>query len=223
MEFERIDIEGNQDLGVFGAISEEYAIVPRELDEKLREVIGKTLDVKIISSSIDGSSLIGSLTEINSNGIIVSETISEDEINNLKETNLDIEFISGLMNASGNLVVSNNKKALVHPDISDEDKQKIEDTLNVDVLPTQISGVKNVGAAVALNNKGALIHSKVDDEKIKEIEDFLGIPTGIGTVNHGSPMVGSGILTNDKGFLVGSRTTGHELGRIENTLFGEEE
>lgn len=221
MNFERLEVQGNQDLGVYITASQKYALVPQEIENKLKEVIAKTLDVETISSSIEGSSLLGSLTEINSNGIVVSGMITEDEIKKIEETKLEIGFISGNMNASGNLVVSNKNKALIHPDLSKNDVEKIQKTLNVDTLSTKISGIKNVGAAAALNDQGALIHPKTDDKKVKKIEEFLDVPTKTGTVNYGSPMIGSGMVTNNKGFLVGTRTTGHELGRIENSLFEE--
>ncbi|PTD94040.1 translation initiation factor IF-6 [archaeon SCG-AAA382B04] len=225
MKFERLEFFGNQDLGVYISSSQDYAIVPRELEAKIKKVISNTLDVEVISSTVEDSSLLGSLVEMNSKGIIVSGMINDDEIEEISKTNLDLDFISGNMNASGNLVVSNNKKALVHPDLKKEDKQKIKNTLNVDIMSTSISGVKNVGAAAIINNNGALLHPKTSDKKIKKIEDFLEIPIEVGTVNYGSPLVGSGAVANDKGFIIGTRTTGHELGRIENTLFveGEEE
>lgn len=225
MKFERIEVFGNQDLGVYISTSQEYAIIPSKLDEKIKKVVSKTLEIELIPSSVEGSSLLGSLAEINSSGIVVSGMITEEEQERIKETDLKIGFISGSMNASGNLVVSNDNKALVHPGLSDEDKQKIKETLDVDVHPTSISGVKNVGAAAVVNNRGVLIHSKASDKKVKEIKEFFEIPTKVGTVNYGSPLVGSGIVANDEGFLVGTRTTGHELGRIEETLSleGEEE
>ncbi|OKY79203.1 MAG: Translation initiation factor 6 [Candidatus Methanohalarchaeum thermophilum] len=222
MNFQRLDLFGTQTIGVYLSTSNEYALVPHNLEEKEINAIEDTLEVKTIKTTVGESNLLGSLTEINSNGIIVSGIATEDEIDTIKENGLNFGVISEKMNTSGNLVLANDKLALTHPDLPKEELEKVEDVLDVEVIRTSISGIKTVGSAAVITNKGILLHPMVRDEKITEISNQLGIKADVGTVNYGMPLIGSGMVANDNGFLVGSRTTGPELGRLEEILYNEE-
>ena len=50
------------------------------------------------------------------------------------------------------------------------------------------------------------------------LEEALGVPSGIGTANFGSPLVGAAVVCNANGGLVGTKTTGVEMHRIEDVL-----
>lgn len=122
------------------------------------------------------------------------------------------------LNAVGNIVLTNDSAALVHPELSDRALEAISRTLKVDVYRGTIAGIKNVGMAGVVTNKGLLVHPKVTVSERETLEEIFGFPVNIGTTNFGTQMLGSGLLANSKNFVAGSDTTGPELGRIEEAL-----
>jgi translation initiation factor 6 len=50
------------------------------------------------------------------------------------------------------------------------------------------------------------------------VEEYLGFEIGLGTLNMGSPIVGSAVVANSNGFIVGGLSSGHEIGRVEESL-----
>ncbi|WGI16767.1 translation initiation factor IF-6 [Methanonatronarchaeum sp. AMET-Sl] len=222
MLFERLEVFGSQMVGVYCSASNDYALVPTGMKQKVIKAIEKTLEVEAIELTIGDSVLVGCLSEINKNGILVSDIAGEKEIEILKnETGLEIEILSEGMNTSGNLVLSNDTNALVHPDLDGKYIKKIQETLDVEIIKTAISGIKNVGAAGVVNNKGILLHPMVNENELNEISSKFGLNAAVGTFGYGMPMVGSGVVANNNGFLTGKKTTGPELGRIEEALFSE--
>ena len=73
----RINFRGNSVLGVFARCTEDFVLLPREADNELKQTIEKLLDVTAISTSLDGSSIIGCLCCGNSKGFLVSEKANE--------------------------------------------------------------------------------------------------------------------------------------------------
>jgi len=209
-------------VGVYCSVSNEYALMPEGLKENVIKTIEKTLEVEAVQLTIGDSVLVGCLSEINQNGILVSDIASDEEIQHLEsKTNLDAAVLSEGMNTSGNLILSNESHALVHPDLNDKYIDVIKDILNVEVIKTSISGIKNVGAAGVANDNGVLLHPMVSEQELKEISNKFGLTANVGTFGYGMPMVGSGVIANNNGFITGNKTTGPELGRIEEALFSE--
>ncbi len=220
MLFERLEVFGSQMVGVYCSASNEYALVPTGVKEKVKKAIEKTLDVETIDITIGDSVLVGCLSEINENGILVSDIAGKEEIDKLKDkTGLDVGILSEGMNTSGNLVLANESHALVHPDLDNKYLETIKNVLEIEVIKTSISGIKNVGAAGVVTNNGILLHPMVSEKELKEISEKFKLKAEVGTFGYGMPMVGSGVVANNNGFLTGNKTTGPELGRIEEALF----
>ncbi|OUJ19376.1 Translation initiation factor 6 [Methanonatronarchaeum thermophilum] len=220
MLFERLEVFGSQMVGVYCSASNEYALVPTGVKEKVKKAIEKTLDVETIDITIGDSVLVGCLSEINENGILVSDIAGKKEIDKLKDkTGLDVGILSEGMNTSGNLVLANDSHALVHPELDNKYLEIIKNVLGIEVIKTSISGIKNVGAAGVVTNNGILLHPMVSEKELKEISEKFKLNAEVGTFGYGMPMVGSGVVANNNGFLTGNKTTGPELGRIEEALF----
>ena len=81
----RVDVVGNPNAGIFIQVTDDVALVPYNLiDEKIR-LVEEVLEVPAVKTSISGSSLIGSLSVANSNGIVVSPHVLDREVEQRSE------------------------------------------------------------------------------------------------------------------------------------------
>ena len=128
-------------------------------------------------------------------------------------------LLTGTMNAAGNVILVNDKVAIIHPEMEKEKAQEIGEFLGVDVLQKSLGGIKTVGMAGAATSKGVIVTPRSTEQEITRIEEFCGVPVGTGTINMGTGLVGTGLLVNTRGYIAGAQTSGFELGRIED-VFG---
>ncbi|MGP8328865.1 MAG: translation initiation factor IF-6 [Methanosarcinaceae archaeon] len=210
-----LNIYDNPIIGVFATCTEDVALVPIGTRSTVCDSLAKFLDVRVISTLIGGSTVIGSLACGNSNGFLIPNIADPDD---LKDVGLPVSTLPGKLSAVGNIVLANDSAALVHPDMPKRSMDIVSNTLGVDVYRGTIAGLNTVGMAATVTNKGLLIHPRATQSEIDNLKDIFGLPMNIGTSNFGSQHVGSGLLANSKGYVVGSKTTGHELGRIEDAL-----
>ena len=210
---------GSPYVGVFAEATDDYVAVRPDLDEDIVENLGEELAAPVIPTTVGGSATVGALLAGNENGVLVSGRATDREVEQLEEaTELPVSKIPGRINAAGNVVLANDSGAFVHPDLSREAVQVVQETLAVPVTRGNIAGVQTVGTAAVANNRGALCHPKTTDDELDVIEEALDVHADIGTINYGGPLLGSGLLVNDAGYVVGQDTTGPELGRIEDAL-----
>ncbi len=215
----RLDFNGNPHVGVYCRANNEIAFIQPFLPKKDLEEIKRALHIKLIELTIGGSTIIGSLLAMNSNGVIVADFIEEEEIAKIEENfKGEILVIDDKFNASGNNILTNDYGAIVHPLFKDETIKKIKKTLDVNVKRGTIAGLNTVGMLAVATNKGVLCHPKISNDEKKLIEDVLGVEVKIGTVNHGMPYVGAGVVANEYGAITSTNTTGIELSRIEDAL-----
>ena len=210
-----ITIQESPIIGAFATCTEDVALVPLGTPENIRDDLGQMLQVNVVETLINGSTIVGSLCRGNSNALLVprgSTIRGQDKIG------IPIYELPGKLNAIGNVVMVNDTAALVHPELSDRAVEAIEKALKVDVRRGTIGGVKTVGMAGIATNKGLLVNPRVTSLELEVLEELFGLPVGLGTTNFGTQMVASGLIANSKGYVAGSQTTGHELGRIEDAL-----
>jgi translation initiation factor 6 len=213
----KLDINGNPFIGVYCHASEDFALVPYELSESGQSKIAECLDVEVIQTSIARSSLIGVLVCSNSHGLIVTNFAEEKELKAVSGQ-LNILYISDVLNAVGNNILVNDKLAMVHPDFDSETIKEIGDTLDVEVVKGTLAKQKTVGAQGVVTNKGLLCHPHTTKKELEGLKKKYGVDGDVGTANYGTPLVGACMIANSKGAVVGSTTTPIELGRIEEAL-----
>ncbi len=213
----KLNISGSPVLGVFAACTDELVFVSGNTSPETIKDLEESLGVIAVSSSVGGSSIVGSLLRGNCRGVVVAGLIYDKELRAFRK-HTKAAKLTGELNAAGNLILANDTAAIVHPDLSDKSVGIIKKALDVDVKRGTIGGLKTVGMAGIATNKGVLVHPKSTPSEIGVIEELFNLPVDIGTVNFGSPLVGSGILANGKGYVVGEDTTGPEISRIEDTL-----
>jgi translation initiation factor 6 len=212
---------GSPYVGVFARATDRVLVVRNDADEELVDALADELAVPAVTTTIGGSATVGSLVAGNGNGLVVTGRITDRERDRLADAvgeDVVIGALPGRRNAAGNVVLANDTGAYVHPELSDDAVDVVEDTLDVPVERGELGGVRTVGTAAVATNDGVLCHPKATEAELAALDDHLGVHADVGTVNFGAPLVGSGLLANDNGYVVGEDTSGPELTRIEQTL-----
>ena len=217
MPIARVNFDHLPFLGVLALTTDKIALLPRHFSVR-EKVVLDALDVRAVRASINKSSLIGVLAAGNSNGLVTSNLLEAEEERFLGELGIKVASVPGKHTAMGNMVLANDRGALVSPDLSAEALELIGETLGVPTERGTIAGIKNVGAAGVATNKGALVHPDASSEELKAVEEILQVPVDVSTACGGVKYVGVCMIANSHGALVGETTTGPELGRIESAL-----
>ena len=216
-----LSLNGDPNIGVFARAFDDVAFVPIDSPEEFKTKIAEALDVDVVETFIQGSSVIGLLLTGNSNGFVASGLIQDSELDILQDYG-DVLLLGEEMNAAGNVILANDSFAVVHPDMSSEMRRMVGEFLKVPTIPMSFAGVGTVGMSCAITNSGILLPARSAPEEIAKLESQIPVqdfPVGTGSVNMGSNMIGAGMIINNKGYLAGNTTTGFELGRIED-VFG---
>jgi translation initiation factor 6 len=177
------------------------------------------LNVKLAYTSLSGSMLIGALVCANSNGMLLPNSVREEELTEIRRVfDGTITIMETKKTAYGNLVLASDKGAVADPRIKESDVQKIAETLGVEVLQTEIAGLPYVGSLAVVTNKGVLAHPLLKEEERKILEQAFKVPVDVGTINCGIPYVGTGLIANSHSAVAGSMTTGPEMFIIGNAM-----
>jgi translation initiation factor 6 len=212
-------IAGSPSVGVYSLATEKVVIVPKWVPIKKAERISRWLNTRLIHCTMGGSVLIGALACANSNGILLPNFTREEEYEVIKqEFEGHVHVMETKKNAYGNMVLANDRGAIVDPRLKEADLKIISDTLCVEAVTGEIAGLPYVGSLAVATNKGVLSHPLINDSERKKLEEVLHVPADVGTVNLGVPYVGTGLIANSHAAIVGTFTTGPEIFIIGNAL-----
>ena len=220
----KYQIFGRNSIGVYLAVNNIFGLYPSTLIKSAVEKIKSVFTEPLYPFSINNSNLIGVYTASNKNGIIVPHIIRDDELNNLKqysqENNKDynIGVFKSLDNAFGNLIVCNDKGAIISSFLKDY-KKKVEEILGVETIVYEFANNFLPGSISLANNNGCLVHPLTKDGEIEQINSILKVKeTDVSTVNRGIPYISSGAIVNDRSGIFGLECTGPEMMRLTNVL-----
>jgi translation initiation factor 6 len=212
-------IVGSASIGVYSLANDKFILIPPMVPLIKAERTAEWLKVQLVHTSVGGSVLAGALACANSNGILLPNSIRDEELAAIQAVfEGDITVMETKKTAYGNLVLANDNGAVVDPRFKDSEIMQIADTLGVEVIPGEIAGLPYVGSLAVATNKGVLAHPLLDAEERKLLEDILKVPVDVGTVNCGIPYVGTGLVGNSHAAVAGSMTTGPEMFIIGNAL-----
>lgn len=219
MVIHKYDVYRSPNVGLFVRTNNDTLLLPFGFAETKAKKLIEYLDVeKIIHVSIAGTRLMGPMTVMNNNGILLPYTVSDDEIRILKQTGLNVDRLKSKFTAIGNLISANDKGALVSNLFKGEADQNIKDILGVPLQTFSIGGYVQVGSMIVATNAGAIVHPMANDSEISRISEILQVEAEPATVNGGSPFLSSGIIANFSSVIVGNLTTGPELIMISRAL-----
>ncbi len=204
-------------LGVYLRTWEDYTLVPRNSDRDIKSMASHYLKTEPIEMTIGGSNLLGSMAVMNSNGMIFSNIVTEEELKNIPK---DVNFavLEDNLNAVGNNILANNKAALIHEEFSDESVRTIREVLGVEVVKGKFKEVRTVGSSGLITSSGLVIPPNMTDDEIDELGKIFGVKGRVGTANFGSLYIGASVVSNSKGALIGEDSTTVEISNIEEAL-----
>ncbi len=212
---------GSSNVGVFCIATDKYVFVPFDAPEKVDRIFGEILRVEVKRVQIGGSKLLGVLAVANSRGIVLPRTARDVEVEQFSKLGMEVAVLDCKYSALGNLIVANDRGAIVSPILPRDTVKTIEDVLGVEVVQCEVAGSPLVGSIIAASNKGALVTPEASADDLKLVSDVLKVPADIGTVNRGRPYVRGGMVVNSFGAVVGEETTGPEIMRIVQVFGGQ--
>jgi len=214
-----IDIYRSPNIGIFMRCNDRFLLIPKGLAETKTDRLCQSLMVTAVPTSIGESRLIGALTSMNSNGILVSRLAEENEILEIKtSTGLNVSRLESKLTAVGNLVAANDRCALVSPALDPRAVSQVKDVLGTEVERTPIAEYYQVGSLVVATNTGAAVYPGLAEKEVERLGSMLGVDAYPTSVNRGVPYVASGLIANSKNAVAGSQTTGPELVFITRAL-----
>ena len=215
----RTDFEGDSCVGAYGIATDSFVFTSSNMSEKALDTIERTFNLPLVQSTIATLDAVGLVSVATSNGILVPYTTSDDELEQIRTSSgVNVDWIDNKMTALGNIIITNDNGAMCHPDFDFKSRQKISDTLGVEVIPGSIAKLPIVGANTVATNKGAIVHPLATEGEIELLAQLLKVDVEVGTVNRGSPFTSLGVLANIDGMIAGTETTGVELAHISQVL-----
>ena len=208
----RYDVYRSPNIGVYLKANDNFLFIPKGFADSKAEKLQSFLNVQCIRTSIAQTRLLGPLSVMNNNGILVPKITEDYEIQELKKTtDMTVERTQMKLTALGNLIVANDKAGLASPIVPKESLKQIQDVLGVPIEYMSIDTYHQMGALVVSTKLGAAVYPKTSEQKMNLIKESLEIDVEAVTVNGGVPFVASGVIANSKSVVVGSLTTGPEL------------
>ncbi len=220
MEAAKYRIMGSDYVGVFATATDDFVFAGAGLTKNGKDMLAATLGVRCVDVTVSGSDLIGIFSRANSNGIVLSNLVLDEEVEGLKGMDLDVNIsvIKSSLNALGSNILANDRIAIINPDYSKTDEEEIADVLGVETIRAKMDGFKTVGANNILTNKGLVINNRGTALEKNEWDRFSGFDSVRTTANTGSLAIGLSVIANSNAVVTGEGTTGFELARIMEAL-----
>lgn len=218
-KIERFEFVGSSNIGAFSRVTDHWTLQSPS-NEPTTKSLADLFENQPLTTTIGQSTLVGFLTAGNKNGILVPHIILDEEIEFLTKT-LDSQILSldSKLTALGNLILVNDRAALVSPDFSKSDLQTIRDALGVEIEVRNLADSGLVGSYCVVSNKGLLAHTDISEDELEWLASFFSVETEVGTINCGVPYVSIGLLVTSHAAAAGFETTGPELMRITEAFF----
>jgi translation initiation factor 6 len=209
----KYDVYKSPNIGLFIKANDRIIVIPFGFAETKITKLTHYLQIEEkIFASIASTRLIGPMTVMNNNGILLPSIASDEEVCILKQASgLNVERLKSKFTAIGNLISTNDNGALVSPLLNSDINQQVRDVLGVPVNSITVGGFIQTGSMIVATNIGAAIHPRATEEEVKIISESLQVQVEPATVNGGVPFLSSGIVANSKSVIVGSLTSGPEL------------
>ena len=199
--------------------NDSFLLDPKALAQTKTDKLCESVEEKAVPASIGESRLLGALTAMNANGVIVSRLAEDPEIREIEAaTGMNVSRLSSKLTAVGNLVVANDRRALVSPILEAGAVSQVRDVLGTEVERTPIGEYHQVGTFVVATNGGAAVYPGLEEKDVERIGALLGVDAYPTSVNSGVPYVASGLVANSRNAVAGTQTTGPELVFITRAL-----
>jgi len=217
MKISKADFRGDPNVGLYGVVTDRFAIFPEE------NMDVSCFNAGVIYSTVAQTDLCGIFISANSHGIIIPRIITDREEKRIragiKKIGKDINILKLDINETclGNLILCNDNAAIISPAL-EKYSDSISKCLKVPVVTGTVLDLEIIGSLCIATNRGFLLTINGEEGEFEFLKKNLKVSGDIGTVNFGGTYPKSGILANSSGALIGKLTTGPEIARIEEAL-----
>jgi translation initiation factor 6 len=213
LKIAKASVHNNPFIGLFLKTNNEVTLAPPGMPKKNEEQIREVLGTRVVHVLIDQSPLVGLLAAMNSKGVALPCFVEKHAVAALKREGLNPLVFKGPL-TPGNLIVCNDRCALVSPLVPRDEAKRIADAFGVEVFQQALAGSTVVGATCVASNNGVLAYNEASEIELKFIEKIFGCKAVGGTSNFGTVCNCLGVVANDRAVLVGDTTTGFEMQRV---------
>ncbi|MDD9952960.1 MAG: translation initiation factor IF-6 [Candidatus Woesearchaeota archaeon] len=216
----RTHFAGTSNVGLYGYVTEQYALLGEQLTGKRKEEVTAVLQVPLHHVAIAGTQMPGVFLAGNSHCVLAPGILFEHEREELEKLKIPVQVLETKHTCLGNNIVCNDHGAVISTDYSEEERQTIEAYLKVPVIKMDVAGLKTPGAVIVLQGEKGVVHRDVTDEEKHELESVLNVTLTQATANMGTPYLNAALLNNTNGFLIGDASGGPEIVHIDEVLYG---
>src|SRR5688500_17127410 len=108
MAIYRYTVYKSPNIGIFVEANDSVILVPHGFAETKTDKLVEYLQVKQVPASVAGTRLLGPMTVMNNNGILLPSIAADDEVEALRQgTRLNVERVDSKFTAIGNLIAVN--------------------------------------------------------------------------------------------------------------------
>lgn len=218
----KIKVFGGDHIGLYIKASNSYILYHSSVPERKVSLLEKELNASTIPVYLVNVLITSPFIAGNKNGIIIpylfEEYAKEELVKMMKKIDINVGILKNKYTSLGNLILANDKGAVVSPILSIASRKIISDVLDVEIVPATIGRFSYVGSLAVSNSHGALIAPMIREDEKMVIKDILKTSLYTGTINGGVEFISSGIVVNDNGVVVGTATTGKELMTISQAF-----
>ncbi|MEM2095643.1 MAG: translation initiation factor IF-6 [Candidatus Caldarchaeum sp.] len=204
---------GSAEVGLFALPTDRYVLVSKQVNPSKLRVFEEVLNTETVPVSLSDSILLSPFAAGNSNGLVLTCLTLDNEFETIKRSlnDLNVLKLASKHTAVGNLILCNDRGALVSPVLGRAAVKAIGEVLGVEAAPGTIAGRTYLGSLAVATNVGALVHLDAAEEEMNLVKNVLKVEAEPGTVNGGVRFLRSSIVANSWGVVAGARTTGPEL------------
>jgi len=217
----KAEIFGRSVVGVYLSGNNSCIFHPPTILKSTLKNFKNTFEEPLYPLTINNSNLLGVYMVSNKSGIIIPNIIRDDELallNSVVNGEMNIGIIKSIDNAFGNLILCNDKGAIISTFLK-KNKAEIEDILNVETVVYDFAGSNLPGSISLTNNHGCVVTPLANDDEIDYLSSILKVDEiDVSTINRGMPYLNSGAVVNDKSGIFGVDSTGPEMMRLSNVL-----
>ena len=199
-------------IGIFVKANDSLVLVPHGFADTKSEKLAEYLQVKEARASVADTRLLGPMSVMNNNGVLLPSIASDEEVESIRQASkLNVERVGSRLTAIGNLIAANDNGAIISPLLKDEVSRQVQDVLGVPAHSMAVGGFVQAGSMIVATNVGAAVTPRASEDEVKAVSEILQVPAEAVTVNGGMPFLSSGIVANSKSVVVGTLTSGPEL------------
>ena len=165
--------------GVFCATNDNLTLVPPGIPADDMEIIAEALGTKLEIITLGGSRVLGTLIAMNNSGILVSNIVTDLELEKFakisKFHNIEFGVLPDRSNAIGNNFLVNDCGGFSNERLGKRAKDKAEDILKVKLTSQSINDMDTLGMIGCITNKGGLYHPDISSSEKEKMEEGFEI------------------------------------------------